>query len=85
MAKRELSEKQKAFQDFFFNLMDEHDINSPSELDEQGKIGFFNKVKSGWKKYKKENFNESYIDNVKSLITLRKEANRLIESYMQKK
>lgn len=84
MAKRELSEKQQAFQDFFFNLLDEHEVNSPSELDEEGKITFFNKVKKGWKKYKKENYNENYVSTISNLISIKKESRKLLESYFSK-
>ena len=84
MAKRELSEKQQAFQDFFFNLMDEHEINSPSQLDEKGKIDFFNQVKKGWKKYKKDNFNENYVSTISNLISVKKESKKLLESYLSK-
>ena len=81
--KRELSPKQKAFRQFFFDLMDEHEVDSPSQLDEKGKIEFFNKVKKGWKKHKKEHFNESYLDAVNDCIAFNKEVNKLMESYLK--
>lgn len=81
MAKRELSPKQQAFQDFFFSLLDEYEINSPAQLEEKEKIEFFNKVKKGWKKYKKENFNENNFSEIKSLIDMNKKVNNLIKDY----
>lgn len=63
-----LSEKQKAFRDFFFDLMDEFEIDSPAQLDDSKKIEFFNQVKKGWKAHKKEHFNESKLVEMKGLI-----------------
>jgi len=64
----ELSEKQKAFRNFFFDLMDVFEIDSPAQLDELKKIEFFNQVKKGWKDHKKEHFNESKLVELKALI-----------------
>lgn len=79
----ELSPKQEAFREFFFNLLDEFEINSPAQLDDEGKTKFFKKVKSGWKKYKKENFTESHVKDIKSLIKLREETQLIIKEYLK--
>lgn len=64
----ELSEKQKAFRNFFFDLMDLFEIDSPAQLDDSKKTEFFTQVKKGWKAHKKEHFNESKLIEMKSLI-----------------
>lgn len=59
-----LSPKQKAFRKYFFDLMDEFEIDSPAKLKgDEDKKKFWNAVSSGWKKVKKEQFNES-VENI---------------------
>ena len=47
----EMSPAQKEYQDFFKDKLDEHDIDSPADLDSDGdKKEFFNDVSEDWSK-----------------------------------
>jgi len=45
-----LSDLQIAYRDYFKALLDEFDVDSPTELNSDEKKKFFDKVKAGWKK-----------------------------------
>lgn len=64
----ELSNKQERYREFFFDLMAEYEVTSPSQLDYEKRIEFFKAVKSGWKKVKKQEFTEAAIPVITSLI-----------------
>lgn len=54
MAQQELSPLQKEYAAFFFGMLDEFEVNSPSKLSDEEKSEFFNRIKKDWKKKKKE-------------------------------
>lgn len=69
MAKRKLSKLQQAYRNFFANKMAEYEITSPSQLDDNGKIEFFNSIKKEWKKEKRsmsesKDINQAILDNL---------------------
>ncbi len=44
-----LSPLQKQFRQFFFNTLDQYEVETPAELTDEQKSQFFNKIKDGWK------------------------------------
>lgn len=54
MAKRKLSQLQKEYAKFFFNMLDEFEVETPADLNDDKETEFFNRVKKDWKKTKKE-------------------------------
>ena len=75
MAKRELSPLQQEYSNFFFDLLDEFEVSTPAKLDDVKKAEFFSRVKTDWKKKKKElkkqgikGVNENLTANVKKRI-----------------
>lgn len=46
----EMSPAQKEYREFFNDKMDEHDIDSPSDLSDEDKKDFFDDVKTDWAK-----------------------------------
>ena len=55
------SELQKKYQKFFKNKLQQHDVESPAELDKDGKKKFFSEIKDEWKmKAKAEGYDELY-------------------------
>ena len=54
MAKRELSPLQKAYSEFFFEMLEEFETETPAKLSDERKAEFFNRIKKDWKKKKKE-------------------------------
>lgn len=55
MAKRKLSPLQIAYREFFLNMLNEYDVNSPASLSYDKKREFFTRIKEEWK-LKKEAF-----------------------------
>jgi hypothetical protein len=53
MAKRILSPLQKAYANFFFDMLTEFEVETPSDLSDEKKTEFFNRIKSDWKKEKR--------------------------------
>jgi hypothetical protein len=45
---RELSEKQKEYQEYFLDLLEKYGVETPADMDEETKKKFFNEVSSGW-------------------------------------
>ncbi len=45
----ELSPRQKKFREFFNSKLDEFEVDSPDELDDEQKVEFFNSIDSDWK------------------------------------
>jgi hypothetical protein len=50
----EESDLQKAYQAFFRGKLEEYNVNSPAELDEEERKKFFNEVSDEWETAKKE-------------------------------
>lgn len=47
-AKKERSPLQLKYMEYFLDLLDKYSVESPAQLDEEGKKKFFNDVKDGW-------------------------------------
>jgi uncharacterized membrane protein YheB (UPF0754 family) len=45
---KELSEKQKKYQEYFMGKLDKYGVETPADMDEETKKKFFNEVSSGW-------------------------------------
>jgi len=46
---RELSEKQKEYQEYFLDMLDKYGVETPADMDEETKKKFFSEISSGWK------------------------------------
>ncbi len=54
MAKWELSSLQKAYREFFLDMLKEYEVNSPAQLSKKQKSEFFTRIKNEWKVKKAE-------------------------------
>lgn len=85
LLERKLSPKQKAFRKFFFDLMDTFEITSPAKLkNDEDKKEFWNTVSSGWKKARKEQFNES-TSKISMKEAFKRDVKMCLEAYSKKK
>ena len=77
---RELSPLQKAYSEFFFAMMDEFDVTSPSKISDEKKKEFFNRIKKEWpaakRKVTQEGTEKDSIRNIIREIILDELANR---------
>lgn len=55
------SDLQKRYQDFFNSKLEEYEVTSPAQLDDDKLSQFFNEIKSEWKAVKRDLYKQGEI------------------------
>lgn len=77
--KRVLSKLQKAYREFFFDMLDVYGVDSPASLDEKDKKDFFNDIKKKWK-YQKRKINKGLNESIISENITKEQINSVIKT-----
>jgi hypothetical protein len=65
---RTLSPLQKAYSEFFFDMLNQYEVKSPASLSKEKKSEFFNRIKKEWPVAKRKVQQESREDKVRRII-----------------
>jgi hypothetical protein len=76
-ASADLSPKQEEYQEFFKNKLEEHEVKSPAELDEEGKKKFFSEIEKEWTKDEGKSTSEHFFNLEGAGFTVEIEDNSL--------
>jgi hypothetical protein len=75
MTKRNLSQTQKKYFNFFLDTLQSYNVDTPADLDDDAKFKFFDELKNGWKYEKNENTdvnvqneNKNSKENIKKVV-----------------